>query len=378
MNRLLSLDGGGMRGVFTLEILHRIQALLRDRYKNPKLVLADYFNFIGGTSTGAIIAGLLSWGRSVEEIKEFYGRFAGSAFQSAKWWEKVRFKYLADPIRETLRELFLEDDGKPALLGTDRLRTFLLVVLRNASTGSTWPVTNNPDAVYNRRDRLHSNLDLPLWQLIRASTAAPTYFPCETVKLIASDGRERIFEFVDGGVSPHNNPSLLMYVYATLPQYCMNFSVGITNLYLLSVGTGNLPPVFGPGEMTHINRLSSALRIFQELISAVNEQQDVMCRAMGRCIYGAPIDREVGDLVPAEIDLPAAAERFLYCRYNYTFTADDLQCARTEFGSHNPLALDDIRSIPLLRQLGATYAKNNVKTNHLPDAKLFEQRLFKF
>ena len=377
MNRLLSLDGGGMRGVFTLEILQRIQSLLRDRYNKPDLVLADYFNFIGGTSTGAIIAGLLSWGRSVEEIKEFYQRFSSSAFQSAGWWGKVRSKYLADPIRESLRELFLEDDGTPALLGTERLRTFLLVVLRNASTGSTWPLTNNPDAIYNRRDRLHSNLDLPLWQLVRASTAAPTYFPCETVSLIASDGREQIFEFIDGGVSPHNNPSLLMYLYATLRQYQMNFSAGVDNLYMLSVGTGSLATVYAPGEMTHINRLSSALRVFEGLISAVNEQQDVMCRAIGRCVYGSSIDREVGDLIPAKID-PAAAARFLYCRYNYTFTDDDRRRAKTEFDSRSPLALDDLRSIPLLRELGASYADRNVKPEHFPKAPLLDGRLSKF
>jgi Patatin-like phospholipase len=71
-----------MRAVFTLEILQRVQRLLRDRYDNPKLVLADYFNFIGGTSTGAIIAGLLSWGRSVEEIKALLeqGHGHGTAF----------------------------------------------------------------------------------------------------------------------------------------------------------------------------------------------------------------------------------------------------------------------------------------------------------
>jgi predicted acylesterase/phospholipase RssA len=374
MNRLLSLDGGGMRGVFALAILQRVQTLLRERYNKPDLVLADYFNFIGGTSTGAIIAALLSWGRSVEEITEFYERFSSSAFQSTAWWGKVWSKYLADPIRESLRELFLEQDGRPALLGTNRLRTFLLVVLRNASTGSTWPLTNNPDAAYNRRDRLHSNLELPLWQLIRASTAAPTYFPCETVTLVASDGRERVFEFIDGGVSPHNNPSLLMYLYATLPQYRMNFAAGVDNLYMLSVGTGSLATVFGPGEMTHINRLSSALRVFQGLISAVNEQQDVMCRAIGRCVYGSPIDREVGDLIPGEID-PAATERFLYCRYNYTFTDDDCRRAHTEFGSHSPLALDDLRSVPLLRQLGAAYANDTVRTEHFPQAPLFSSRL---
>jgi len=252
-----------------------------------------------------------------------------------------------------------------------------MAVLRNASTGSTWPLTNNPDAVYNRRDRLHSNLDLPLWQLIRASTAAPTYFPCETVTLVASDGRERVFEFVDGGVSPHNNPSLLMYLYATLPQYRMNFSTGVDNLYILSVGTGSLAEVFAPGEMTHINRLSSALRVFQGLISAVNEQQDMMCRAIGRCVYGSPIDREVGDLIPAEID-PSVPDRFLYCRYNYTFSDEDRHRAKNEFGSRSPLALDDLHSVPLLKELGARYAEENVKIQHFPEAPLLESRLAKF
>ena len=375
MNRVLSLDGGGMRGVFTLEILARIEALLRQRYNKPELVLSDYFNFIGGTSTGAIVAGLLSWGRSVDEIKEYYQRFAGSAFQ--RWWKIYRTWYDAAPIRQNLRGLFLEDNGQPALLGTERLRTFFLVVLRNASTGSTWPLTNNPDAIYNRRDRLHSNLDLPLWQLIRASTAAPTYFPCEVVTLVASDGQERVFEFIDGGVSPHNNPSLLMYLFATLPQYRMNFTAGVDNLYILSVGTGSESIVAAPGEMIRIDQVRGALRAFKGLMSAVNEQQDVMCRAIGRCISGPPIDREVGDLIPQAID-PAAAARFLYCRYNYSFTQDDYRRARLDYGSRSPLALDDLRSIPLLRELGTSYAADNVKVEHLPDAPLLTGRLAKF
>src|SRR5213078_4565722 len=154
------------------------------------LVLADYFNFIGGTSTGAIIAALLAWGRPVDEIEDLYDHLGTFAFQPERWWHSLRTKYLGNPIREKLQELFLEEDGTPARLGSERLRTFLLAVLRNASTGSTWPLTNNPAALYNRRDRPHSNLDLPLWQLIRASTAAPTFFPSEIVTLVASDGRE--------------------------------------------------------------------------------------------------------------------------------------------------------------------------------------------
>ena len=75
--RILSLDGGGVRGVFTLEILARMEELLRAETikKNPEkknFVLADHFHFIAGTSTGAIIASLLSWGKSVADIRELY------------------------------------------------------------------------------------------------------------------------------------------------------------------------------------------------------------------------------------------------------------------------------------------------------------------
>ena len=66
--RMLSLDGGGMRGVLSLEVLAAIEARLRDRFRNPRLVLADYFDYIAGTSTGAIIATALALGNSVEQV----------------------------------------------------------------------------------------------------------------------------------------------------------------------------------------------------------------------------------------------------------------------------------------------------------------------
>ena len=81
-------------------------------------------------------------------------------------------------------------------LGSEYLRTLLMVVLRNATTDSPWPVSNNPAAKYNAPDRKDSNLNIPLWQLVRGSTAAPTYFPPEVVKV-----GEQEFIFVDGGMT---------------------------------------------------------------------------------------------------------------------------------------------------------------------------------
>src|SRR5215470_15851728 len=70
--KLLSLDGGGIRGLITIEILARIEALVRAQSGNGSLVLADYFDYIAGTSTGAVIGTLLALGRSVDEIRAIY------------------------------------------------------------------------------------------------------------------------------------------------------------------------------------------------------------------------------------------------------------------------------------------------------------------
>lgn len=93
-------------------------------------MLADYFNSIGGTSTGAIIAALLAWGKSIEEIKTLYenlGDWLSNRLRSGKACAR---NIWCVGFGEKLRDLFLEDGGQPAVLGTERLRSFLLLVLR--------------------------------------------------------------------------------------------------------------------------------------------------------------------------------------------------------------------------------------------------------
>jgi patatin-like phospholipase/acyl hydrolase len=88
-----------------------------------------------------------------------------------RFWYKFSDESLADQLQTIL--------GKDTTLDDPKIRTLLMLVLRNATTDSPWPVSNNPHAKYNQRDRDDCNLGLPLWQLVRASTAAPTYFPPE-------------------------------------------------------------------------------------------------------------------------------------------------------------------------------------------------------
>src|SRR6516165_12448245 len=71
--KLLALDGGGIRGVITLEVLAAIERQLKKKLgRGDDFVLADYFDYIAGTSTGAIIATCLALGMRVEEVARFY------------------------------------------------------------------------------------------------------------------------------------------------------------------------------------------------------------------------------------------------------------------------------------------------------------------
>ena len=70
--KLLVIDGGGIRGVLALGMLKKIEGTLKMQSGRDAFRLADYFDYIGGTSTGAIIATGLSIGMSIDQILQFY------------------------------------------------------------------------------------------------------------------------------------------------------------------------------------------------------------------------------------------------------------------------------------------------------------------
>jgi patatin-like phospholipase len=359
MKRLLALDGGGIRGVFSLEILARIEAHLQTMRGQPDLVLADYFDYMAGTSTGAIIATCLSWGMSVAEVQELYFNRAIEIFRPAPFYRRFWNKFEAEAVTHMFKVLFSED-GKgelPALLSTKKLRTLLTLVMRNHTTGSPWPVSNNPAAKFNDPARPNCNLHLPVWQLVRASTAAPVYFPPETIEL---GGIRHVF--VDGGITPYNNPALLLFSMATLPGYNLNWPTGIDNMLLVSVGTGRVRTGAGPVRGNQMNLLFYARSIPLALMDSINLQQDVLCRTIGHCKEGPPIDSEIGDLRGTADD--AARKQFSYVRYDHLFTPDEMNRARET--SRSGITLDNLMLIPFLRELGARYAEAHVRAEHLP------------
>lgn len=358
--RLLAFDGGGIRGLFSLEVAKRIETLLREKHGRPDLVLADHFHYLGGTSTGAIIATFLSWGMPVSEVIRLYRENSKVMFTKAGWGAIFKNRFAGQPISDFLRSFFVEDDGKPATLGTAKLRTLLLVVTRNASTGSPWPMSNNPHALYNDRSKPGCNLDLPLWQIVRASTAAPTFFPPEVIEIADRSGqtKKQVFAFEDGGVTPFNNPAYLLYTMATLPEYRLSWPDGKERMSLVSVGTGRVKT--GRGARLAENLLGQAKTLPTALIGSAQWLQDLICRQQGECRFGEALDSELGDLVRGH---PRAA--FLYARYDRAIGEADMSAALKV--SKKGFTLDNVELMDFLGEMGATYAEHAVKLEHFDD-----------
>jgi len=346
--------------------------------------LCEYFDYIAGTSTGGIIAAGLARGMSTAQLIQFYQDYGSEIFEKANILKRLTSLYAADPLRKLLRKVFnAEDDGSYDENAPDRtlfpehLKCLLMIVTRNVTTDSPWPVSSNPDARYNDPTRPDCNLRIPLWQLVRASTAAPIYFPPEVLNWDPSDPLKS-FTFVDGGVTPYNNPAFMLFRMATHPAYRLGWKTGERNLLVVSMGTGSAAtPNFRQTEIIPANLAG----LPGALMYGIQVEQDICCRTVGRCTYGEAIDREIRDLtcrqvsddcsfedwlkaehLPLEQDLGRA---FLYARYNADLTAEGL--GQLGLGAIDPekvQKLDAVDQMANLLKIGAAAAKQ-IELKHL-------------
>lgn len=358
--KILSCDGGGILGLMSVEILARLESDLRTELGKPDLLLCDYFDFVCGTSTGAIVAACISAGMSTEQIRGFYVSSGKQMFDKASLLKRLHYSYNKDPLAKKLQAAFSDALGADTTLGSPGLRSLLMMVMRNASTDSPWPVSNNPFATYNQRDRHDCNLALPLWQLVRASTAAPTFFPPEVVTL--GKGKQAYtFVFVDGGVTTYNNAAFLAYQMATAEPYRLNWKTGTDQLLIVLVGTGSAPaarPDLKPGDLW---LMDNARNLPGALMNAASAGWDMACRLVGECRFGRPIDREFGDMVGAATS--TGTKQFAYVRYDPDVSQTGLDALGLDhIKAADVQTLDSIDFIPQIQEVGVAYAGAHVKT----------------
>lgn len=362
--RLLAIDGGGLAGLIPAEALILVEQQLNQMTGTDR-PLCDRFDLIAGTSTGAILAAGLALGLRASDLRDFYLKFGKDIFTKAffpiRWWHS----YPSGPLEKHLKEVF----GESTVLGSVKLRTQIVVVTKNATLGSDWFFSNNP-----RNKFFQNNSSLPLWQVVRASTAAPTYFPPQSIAVPDGAGKTSEYEFVDGGVSSYNNPALQVFLEATVPEYGIGWPMGADKLMLLSLGTGFNSITIEPGKARCYGLLDWAQYMVKELMEEANLQQNVLMHLIGQrpaTVESATVELTTTGAAPGvpkvdALDLIStrlgAQKLVAYQRITVGLTRERLdQLGLQDVDPVKVREMDAADQIPNLQRLGAAVAKEQVK-----------------
>lgn len=335
---MLALDGGGARGIVTIAFLERIEETLRisladeiaARGMTPaEFRLCHYFDVIGGTSVGALIATMLSSGMSAREIRDTFRNWSKSIFRPrlAALAGLFRDRHDASALRRCIQQVVGNETLDSAML-----KSGLVIITKNARSGSVWVLANNPSARYYNRSpdspATIPNRKYKLVDLLRASTAAPTFFERQQLEIHAGpsqteggDTPDQMAWFVDGGVSPHNNPALQMFMMAGMKGYRFGgtssgiarrndegvaWPLGADNLLIVSVGTGRFDTGFKPGWRHWLMPAFVAKDSLQTMISDGQKLALSLLQWFSSPSRSWQIDREIGSLA-GEI-LPTSPE----------------------------------------------------------------------
>jgi uncharacterized protein len=296
--KILSLDGGGVRGILTLGILKSIEDKVRNEASNPDLLLGDYYDLIGGTSTGSIIACGLAIGKCVDEIIELYLSLGSKIFGDGqkmkilpRWYTTSR-AFLTESYSSAKLEEFLSDIFKEITIGDEQnVKCGLALNSKRADTYSLWTIANHPDGIYYKANRT-----IKLADFCRASSAAPYYFKPKKMNLQKRNGDPFVASFIDGGVSLANNPAWQTFLVATEPSFGFKFQYGADNLHITSVGTGNGSKKEDADALTKLKAVSWASKIPDLFMTDANEMNEILMNALGKNV--GPIlkgDSQFGD-----------------------------------------------------------------------------------
>lgn len=236
LTRILSIDGGGIRGILPGQILVSLEEKLKNLDNNPNAAISDYFDLIAGTSTGGILACMYLCPSEKDKTRpRFSAQKAvelyldrGDEIFDVSFWQKLKSmggvtdeKYSEDELVEALEdyigEIKLNELLKPCLITSYDIKRRKGHFFRSHKAKT--------DPAYN----------FYVKDVARATSAAPTYFEAARVK--ADDNQ--VYPLIDGGVFV-NNPALCAYSEARNLKFDNNRNKPkAAEMMILSLGTGS-------------------------------------------------------------------------------------------------------------------------------------------
>ena len=247
--RILCLDGGGIRGLITAILLEKLQ-------KRAGRPLHELFDLIAGTSTGSILACGLATGRTPADIRGLYIKHGREVFPARP---RLLFNRLARLVRprygaEGLEKVLRQELGGDTTLGAAMVKT---LVVAYDTRG------RKPEVFKSWREDFQA---IPMWQVCRASCAAPTYFPGFEISIPRNDPPET--PLIDGGVVANNPSAAALAEARRLMSETEDESarIPLDRFVLASFGAGSNAPSYDLGQIGRWGLARGARPIFNILM----------------------------------------------------------------------------------------------------------------
>ena len=263
--RILSLDGGGIRGLITAVWLDRLEQKLGSPLKN-------HFDLIAGTSTGSILACGVAMGLSANSIIDLYLNNANVIFPGgvARLWSRAQRllsqgpsapKYDGKGLEQVLQKVFRKKN-KNILFGELGPKPVLVF---------SYDTLNRQSIVFKNTKQEH--LKIPVYQICKASSSAPTYFPAQVMRMGKAD-----VPLIDGGVVANNPTACAIAEAIRINKRKRKTRCEVSDFIVASFGTGEATRSISIDEAQEWGALEWAIPIIDVLFDGSTDAVDYIAR----------------------------------------------------------------------------------------------------
>ena len=285
--QILSLDGGGLKGIFSAAVLAHLEGDLN-------IDITEHFDLIAGTSTGGILACaylLSDFGRpkyTAEEVVDIYFERGDDIF-SIPLFHRIRSaggvldeKYPAEGLEETLQDYFgdakLSDLLKPSLI-------------------TAYDIKRRKAHFFTQHDAEDPEHNFFLRDVARATAAAPTFFEVSKIKSDAN----KYYPLIDGAIFA-NNPALCAYAEMRNKFSTKELKVLASDILLLSIGTGDANASYSYDEAKDWGLASWAKPALDMMMSGVSDTVDYQLKQIFEASGAAKQYLRINGELPGNID----------------------------------------------------------------------------
>ena len=313
--RILSIDGGGLRGLIPAEVLVYVEGKIQEKTGNPEARIADYFDLFAGTSAGGISSCLYLTPDSennnrpkykAEDVVDFYDREG----------HRVFYKSLIHTIKNLggfINEKYSHYEFQQ--LSSDFLGDLKLSELLKPCLITAYDIEKRRTHFFTQHDaKVDKNQNYLVRDVLRATSAAPTFFEVAEVKSFG----DKSYCLVDGGVFA-NNPTLCAYA-EVRNKFPLDFktqepdaksptaknvkSPTAKNMIILSLGTGDVKKSYSYSDARNWGKISWLIPLFDIIMTGVAETVDYQVQRIYDAVDHPQQYLRINPTLPEEINLP--------------------------------------------------------------------------